>query len=68
MHPDFDYWEHALTYYRALRAHGVTVDVVTSESDLSTYRALVAPTHHLVDDVERLPTRVRLWERESVGG
>lgn len=47
--PDFDYWEHLGAYYRALRARGVTVDVVHPRSDLSGYSAAVAPTLHLAD-------------------
>ncbi|SFR67811.1 beta-galactosidase [Halogeometricum limi] len=48
--PEFDYWEHARTYYRALRARGVQVDVVHPETDLSDYAAVVAPSLHLADD------------------
>lgn len=46
----FDYWEHARTYYRALRARGVAVDVVHPDADLSSYAAVVAPALHLADD------------------
>lgn len=48
--PEFDYWEHARTYYRALRTHGVQVDVVHPSTDLSAYDAVVAPSLHLADD------------------
>jgi beta-galactosidase len=48
--PEFDYWEHARTYYRALRARGVQVDIVHPETDLSGYAAVVAPSLHLADD------------------
>lgn len=48
--PEFDYWEHARTYYRALRARGVQVDLVHPETDLSDYAAVVAPSLHLADD------------------
>lgn len=44
---DFDYWAHLATYYRALRARGVTVDVVPPDVDLGGYAAVVAPTLHL---------------------
>jgi len=48
--PEFDYWEHAGTYYRALRRRGVQVDVVPPERDLGGYAAVVAPTLYLVDE------------------
>jgi beta-galactosidase len=48
--PDFDYWTHARTYYRALRARGVDVDVVHPDTDLTGYAAVVAPTLYLADD------------------
>ncbi|WP_435065088.1 beta-galactosidase [Halobaculum sp. EA56] len=47
--PEFDYWTHARTYYRALRARGVGVDVVPPEDDLGGYEAVVAPTLYLAD-------------------
>ncbi len=47
---NFDYWEHLLTYYRALRARGIDVDVVDPNSSLAGYDAVVAPTLYLVDD------------------
>ncbi|RKD88906.1 beta-galactosidase [Halopiger aswanensis] len=48
--PEFDYWAHLETYYRALRERGVTVDIVPPTRDLDDYAAVVAPTLHLVDD------------------
>ncbi|MEF8881007.1 MAG: beta-galactosidase [Halapricum sp.] len=48
--PDFDYWAHVGTYYRALRRRGVQVDVVPPERDLDGYAAVVAPSLYLVDD------------------
>ncbi|WP_224270908.1 beta-galactosidase [Haloprofundus salinisoli] len=48
--PDFDYWEHAETYYAALQARSVTVDVVPPSAELSGYDAVVAPTLYLADD------------------
>ncbi|WP_129114710.1 beta-galactosidase [Halegenticoccus tardaugens] len=48
--PDFDYWAHARTYYRALRERGVQVDVVHPSADLGGYAAAVAPALHIVDD------------------
>lgn len=48
--PDFDYWRHLETYYRALRERSVTVDVAHPASGLSGYDAVVAPTLYLVDD------------------
>lgn len=40
---DFDGWEHLLTYYAALRRHGIAVDVVPTDADLSGYDAVVGP-------------------------
>ena len=48
--PDFDYWSHTGTYYRALRRRGVQVDVVPPGRDLSQYAAVVAPALYLVDE------------------
>nr|WP_233340987.1 beta-galactosidase [Haloprofundus sp. MHR1] len=48
--PDFDYWEHLETYYAALRARSVTVDVVPPSAELSDYDAVVAPTLYLADE------------------
>jgi beta-galactosidase len=48
--PEFDYWAHLRTYYRALRARGVQVDIVHPETALDDYAAVVAPTLHLADD------------------
>ncbi len=58
---DFDYWEHLLAYYRALRARGVDVDIVPPSNTLSTYDAVVAPTPYLVDNdlASRLDEYVR---------
>ena len=48
--PDFDYWQHLETYYRALRERSVTVDVIPPTADLDEYDAVVAPTLYLADD------------------
>lgn len=48
--PDFDYWAHMRAYYRALRARGVTVDIVSTVTTLDEYSAVIAPSLHLVDD------------------
>lgn len=48
--PEFDYWEHLRTYYRALRARGVQVDIVHPETGLDGYDAVVAPGLHLAGD------------------
>jgi beta-galactosidase len=48
--PDFDYWTLLGRFYGALRARGVQADVVSPESDLADYAAVVAPTLHLADD------------------
>ena len=48
--PEFDYWAHLRTYYRALRRRGVTVDLVSTTVDLEEYAAVVTPSLHLVED------------------
>ena len=48
--PEFDYWAHLRTYYRALRARGIQVDGIHPETALDEYAAVVAPTLHLADD------------------
>ncbi|RLM52987.1 beta-galactosidase trimerization domain-containing protein, partial [Halorubrum sp. Atlit-26R] len=48
--PDWDYWNHLRTYYDALRARGVQVDIVSPEATLERYDAVVAPTLYLVGD------------------
>jgi beta-galactosidase len=48
--PDFEYWEHAGAYYRALRRRGVQVDVVPPERAIDRYDAVVAPALYLLDD------------------
>ncbi|ESP86796.1 beta-D-galactosidase [Candidatus Halobonum tyrrellensis G22] len=54
--PEYDYWGHLRAYYRALRARGVTVDLVPTDRNLTDYEALIAPSLHLVDEelAERL--------------
>jgi len=48
--PDFDYWTHLRTYFDALRARGVAVDVCHPDSSLDGYDAAVAPTPYLVGE------------------
>ncbi|WP_137289139.1 beta-galactosidase [Natronorubrum halophilum] len=48
--PDFDYWQLLQSFYAALRAHGVQVDVVPPERDLEPYDAVVAPALHLLTE------------------
>ncbi|WP_276257093.1 beta-galactosidase [Halomontanus rarus] len=48
--PDFDYWSHLRTYYRAFRRRGTTVDLVSTSADFDEYAAVVAPSLHLVAD------------------
>ncbi|MEU5276976.1 beta-galactosidase [Streptomyces asoensis] len=43
-----DYRQEALDWYSALLALGVRADLVTTRSDLSRYRVLVAPVLHVV--------------------
>jgi len=59
--PDFEYWGLVGSFYRALRARGVQVDLVQPESPLDEYDAVVAPTLHLADDTlaDRLDEYVR---------
>ncbi len=59
--PDFDYWEHLRTYYRAFRVRGVQVDVVHPSTDLGEYDAVVAPALHLTDG--DLATRLERYVR-----
>jgi len=61
--PDFDYWTYVGTYFRALRARGVQVDVVPPSRDLDGYRAVVAPALHLVDD--DLATHLRTYSERG---
>ncbi|WP_123537689.1 beta-galactosidase [Halosimplex salinum] len=58
---DFDYWDHLLTYYAALRRHGVAVDVLPTDADLSEYDAVVGPTLYFADEdlAERLDAFAR---------
>ena len=51
-HPSSDvrYLEQVHASYAALRASGVTVDVVSPESDLTRYRLIVVPALHSVTD------------------
>ncbi|MFB6140244.1 MAG: beta-galactosidase [Halosimplex sp.] len=46
---DFDYWDHLLTYYAALRRRGVAVDVLPIDADLADYDAVVGPTLYFAD-------------------
>ncbi|UPM44277.1 beta-galactosidase [Halocatena salina] len=48
--PDFDYWALVQSFYRALRARGVQVDVVHPTAELSGYGAVVAPTLHIATE------------------
>ncbi|MBD0418478.1 beta-galactosidase [Streptomyces sp. TRM S81-3] len=43
-----DYHQEALDWYSALLALGIRADVVTTRSDLSRHRVLIAPVLHLV--------------------
>ncbi len=60
-HSGLDYRGRALAWYRALVDAGVRVDVVTSGSDLSRYRVVVAALLHVVPAglAERLEAAVR---------
>ncbi|WP_222912923.1 beta-galactosidase [Natrinema sp. SYSU A 869] len=48
--PDFDYWQLLQSFYAAIRARGVQVDIVHPESDIESYDAVVAPTLHLLTE------------------
>lgn len=48
--PDFDYWALAQSFYRALRARGVQVDIVQPTAKLDEYGAVVAPTLHIMTE------------------
>jgi len=60
---DFDYWDHLLTYYTALRRHGVAVDVVPVDADLDDYDAVVGPTLYLAG--EDLADRLDAFARDG---
>jgi beta-galactosidase len=62
--PDFDYWEHLRTYYRAIRARGVQVDVVHPSTSLEGYDAVIVPLLHLVT----AELAARLEDYASSGG
>ena len=54
-HQDFDYVAHFNTYYRPLAALNVSVDVLSSRQltgieQLDSYRLIIAPALHLVDN------------------
>lgn len=42
------YWEQLNTYYRELHRLNLSVDIVASTSDLSTYKLVIAPSLHLL--------------------
>ena len=44
------YWTQTLTYYMALRSLGIDVDIVHPDSDLSSYRLIVAPAITLMTE------------------
>ncbi|MFB6120809.1 MAG: beta-galactosidase [Halobacteriaceae archaeon] len=46
--PEFDYWSHLRTYFRACRRHGATVDVVGPDADFGDYEAVVAPSLYVL--------------------
>lgn len=58
---DFQYDQQLQDFYDAFRRGGVNVDVAFPESDLSTYRALVAPALYVSDQplVDKLHAFVR---------
>lgn len=45
---DFNYTEHLLNYYKALRRQGVDVDFVKPDGDLMDYRLLILPTAYII--------------------
>jgi len=52
--PEFDYWGLVGAFYRALRARGLSVDVIDvspgADIELDGYDAVVAPTLHLAEE------------------
>ncbi len=42
------YWEHIKHYYRPLHELNIAVDIISPDSDLSTYRLVVAPLLHML--------------------
>jgi beta-galactosidase len=59
----WDTMEHLLKYYKALKALGCPVDVLTEDKDFSRYPFLVAPAYQLLDTA-----LVRRWTDYVQGG
>ena len=47
-HPDLNYVEYVMKYYKALYKRNVPVDFVQSGADLSRYRLIIAPLQYLM--------------------
>ena len=48
-HPDLQYPEHVMTYYRALHRRNVPINFLSDTADFSGYRLLIAPLQYLMD-------------------
>src|SRR5258708_7911731 len=44
INPQFNYSEHFHQFYRALHRHGVAIDVVDPEADLTVYKLVIGPS------------------------
>lgn len=49
-HQGFHYFNQLKAYHEAFTAMGINVDIVSWQSDISSYEVVVAPTLYLVDD------------------
>ncbi|MFY9176988.1 MAG: beta-galactosidase [Caldicoprobacterales bacterium] len=48
-HPDLDYIDHTLRYYKAFYQAQIPVDFISSREDLSKYKLVVAPLQYLMN-------------------
>lgn len=57
----WDFMQHLMKYYKALKEFGAPVDVITEDKDFSKYPVMVAPSYELLDAhlVERWKTYVQ---------
>jgi beta-galactosidase len=60
---DFSYWNLVLTWHAALLRAGVPCDVISTASDLSKYKLVIAPTLHIADD--SLAARLRAFVQKG---
>jgi beta-galactosidase len=46
----FGYLRHLFLYYQALMRLGITVEIISPLADLSGYRLVISPSHHIADE------------------